>query len=575
MTTQFYDRLSKDFTQLLESGVNCDVCIEVGEEEIPLANIYNVHSIILQSRSPYFKKKFDEIIFNEKYVKVLKLPNISVKVFNVIIKYIYSGKISLEKLENSVIFDLLIASNELELDELIEHLQTNFVNNIASWLILNFAQVYRISYQVKSFKIIRNFCDDIIAKYPNTIFESENFNSLPEDILISILMRDDLQLEEGKIWEYIVQWGKAKNPNLPTSLNEWTSVNFATLKETLKGCLPHIRYFSISGEDIVEKVYPYQQILEHQLFSDITIKFITPNKPISSIVLPPRRILNTTLPTRITPISLSSNIITNENALEISSWIDEKEIPYIEKNSYEFKLLIRGSRDGFDVKTIYDICDKVSKTIIILKVKDTGEILGGYNPLEWDENEDHYKKTKDSFLFSLKTGNMKNSILSRAFGCHYSIIGFPSDLELRFGNALCLIGDLKTEKRCYCMKSNEYPKPIRSRWCKPCNSKHFQNDFNNWTSGNDKIDKLIQDAQLNANYRYKVIEWVPYDRFKDVKQIGKGGFGTIHYARWIDGPIREWDIENQQWKRYQDEVEVEVALKKFDNFVNFNDVLNE
>ncbi|RHZ85183.1 hypothetical protein Glove_71g12 [Diversispora epigaea] len=110
------------------------------------------------------------------------------------------------------------------------------------------------------------------------------------------------------------------------------------------------------------------------------------------------------------------------------------------------------------------------------------------------------------------------------------------------------------------------------KWCKPCNSKHFQNDFNNWTSGNDKIDKFIQDTQLNANYNYEVIEWIPYDRFKDVKQIGKGGFGTIHYARWINGSINKWNIKNQQWKRYYD---FEVALKKFDNFVNFNDVLNE
>ncbi|RHZ78567.1 hypothetical protein Glove_161g23 [Diversispora epigaea] len=110
-------------------------------------------------------------------------------------------------------------------------------------------------------------------------------------------------------------------------------------------------------------------------------------------------------------------------------------------------------------------------------------------------------------------------------------------------------------------------------WCKPCNSKHFQNDFNNWTSENDKIDKLIQDAQLNADSYWEVIEWIPFDRFKDVKQIGKGGFGTIHYARWIDGDIEEWDIENQQWKRYREGVEV--ALKKFDNFVNFNDILNE
>ncbi|RHZ79710.1 hypothetical protein Glove_141g83 [Diversispora epigaea] len=97
-----------------------------------------------------------------------------------------------------------------------------------------------------------------------------------------------------------------------------------------------------------------------------------------------------------------------------------------------------------------------------------------------------------------------------------------------------------------------------SLWCKPCSAKHFQNDFNNWTSGNDKIDKFIQDSQLNA--------------ISNVKQIGKGGFGTIHYALWIDGCIEKWDIENQQWKRHGNHG---VALKKFDNFVNFNDVLNE
>ncbi|RHZ77920.1 hypothetical protein Glove_168g174 [Diversispora epigaea] len=127
------------------------------------------------------------------------------------------------------------------------------------------------------------------------------------------------------------------------------------------------------------------------------------------------------------------------------------------------------------------------------------------------------------------------------------------------------------------MSSNKCPECNQAwnenyMWCKPCSSKHFQNDFNNWTSGNDKIDKFVQDAQLNANKYWEVIEWMPYDKFKDVKQIGKGGFGTIHYARWIDGPIEKWDIENQQWERW---CEVEVALKKFDNFVNFNNVLNE
>ena len=84
-------------------------------------------------------------------------------------------------------------------------------------------------------------------------------------------------------------------------------------------------------------------------------------------------------------------------------------------------------------------------------------------------------------------------------------------------------------------------------WCNPCNSKHFQNDFNNWTSGNDKIDKFIQYAQLNVNAYKEIIEWIPFDRFKDVKQIGKGEFGTIYFAQWMDGSIEGRDIKNQRW----------------------------
>ncbi|RHZ78483.1 hypothetical protein Glove_164g53 [Diversispora epigaea] len=610
METQFYDRLSNDLTQLFKSGVNSDVSIEVGEED---AIVYKVHSIILQFRSLYFKNKFNEITFNDDHVKVLKLPNISVKAFDVIIKYIYSGKIMLEKLENSIIFDILIASNELKLDELIEYIQTHFVTNNSSWLRLNFTQVYRTSYQVKSFKIIRGFCDDIIAKYPNTIFESKEFHSLPEDVLISILKQDDLQLEESKIWEYVIEWGKAKNPTLPTSLDKWTSDNFSSLKGTLnhclqhiryfsisgednsiifdiliasnelkldelieyiqthfvtnnsswlrlnftqvyrtsyqvksfkiirgfcddiiakypntifeskefhslpedvlisilkqddlqleeskiweyviewgkaknptlptsldkwtsdnfsslKGtlnhCLQHIRYFSISGEDVIKKIYPYQQLLENQLFLDINTRLIASNFPISSLALPPRKILNVILPTRITPIPLSSNIITDEHALEISSWIDKKETPYIENNPYEFKLLVRGSRDGFDVKTIYNICDKVSNTVIVLKVEGTGEILGGFNPLEWDNNNNQHKTSRDSFIFSLRTANMENSILSRVSGNYnLAIYNYPEDLDFSFYCALNLIGNLKTEKRCYCMDNSTYYKPIRS-----------------------------------------------------------------------------------------------------------------
>ncbi|RHZ55109.1 hypothetical protein Glove_420g28 [Diversispora epigaea] len=118
----------------------------------------------------------------------------------------------------------------------------------------------------------------------------------------------------------------------------------------------------------------------------------------------------------------------------------------------------------------------------------------------------------------------------------------------------------------------ECNKEYKEHWCQPCYSSRFKNDFDKWTSGNDIIDKFIQDTQLDADY-WKVIEWIPYDKFQDIKQIAKGGNGTIYYAMWVEGCICNWDIENQQWERHD---QFEVVLKKFDGIVDINDdFLNE
>ncbi|RHZ70154.1 hypothetical protein Glove_275g63 [Diversispora epigaea] len=218
----------------------------------------------------------------------------------------------------------------------------------------------------------------------------------------------------------------------------------------------------MSSEKVLEKLWPYLQLFEPKLWLEINTKFLAPEKSISSLILPPRKILSATLPTRTTPIpSIPSNIITNEYALELSSWIDRKETTYTENNPYESKLLVRGSRDGFDVKTIYNICDKVSNTIIVAKVEDTGEIIGGYNPLEIHNSETKWYSSQDSFVFSLKTENLKNSIISRVTIFNYAICYYTNKLWLQFGGALTLGGNLKTEKKSNC-QMYAYEKSIRS-----------------------------------------------------------------------------------------------------------------
>ncbi|EXX78444.1 polo kinase CDC5 [Rhizophagus irregularis DAOM 197198w] len=86
-------------------------------------------------------------------------------------------------------------------------------------------------------------------------------------------------------------------------------------------------------------------------------------------------------------------------------------------------------------------------------------------------------------------------------------------------------------------------------WCQTCNSKRFQQNFDKWTSGNDDIDKFIQNTQLSAKNCCQILEWIPYNRFNKPVFIAEGGFGKVHKATWKDGYISHWDTGKNQWSR--------------------------
>jgi hypothetical protein len=71
-----------------------------------------------------------------------------------------------------------------------------------------------------------------------------------------------------------------------------------------------------------------------------------------------------------------------------------------------------------------------------------------------------------------------------------------------------------------------------------------------WTSGNEDIDKLIQNTQISAHYDIKeTLEWIPYDRLYNIKYIEENKFGKVCRANWIDGKMNYWDDDEQNWKR--------------------------
>ena len=53
--------------------------------------------------------------------------------------------------------------------------------------------------------------------------------------------------------------------------------------------------------------------------------------------------------------------------------------------------------------------------------------------------------------------------------------------------------------------------------------------------------------QLKINHYNDIIfEWIPYNQFSDIKEIGIGGFATVYSAIWKDGPLK-YDEDNYEY----------------------------
>ena len=122
-------------------------------------------------------------------------------------------------------------------------------------------------------------------------------------------------------------------------------------------------------------------------------------------------------------------------------------------------------------------------------------------------------------------------------------------------------------------------KPFTKKlWCKECDPFRM---IEGWTSGNNDIDKFIKDTIYdvrNNNHNvfiYKYLEWVPFDRFKDIKQIGEGGFAKVYSATWIDGKASYTEQGDGSWKKKEPK-SMKVALKRLNGSQNMSaEYLNE
>ncbi|EXX75926.1 hypothetical protein RirG_037590 [Rhizophagus irregularis DAOM 197198w] len=423
MTYNFESDLSEAFGQLLKTETDYNVIIHIGKE--PNFKEFHAHSCILRCRSEYFNKTLSAENIEEKDGKyIIKLPNILPRVFNVILNYFYTDKIDIANKTGTELLNFMFASDELMLKKLTNLVENSIIKNQQQFLQNDPIGILQIIYYCKSLVNLQEYFLDKICSDPGILFNSDKFTQLPAPLLEIILKRDDLNLKEIEIWENLIKWGLAQEKSLNQDVSKWNQDDINIFKRILYKFIPLIRFYEISTEDYFNKVKPYEDIFSKELRDDILKFYMIPGyKPKYT----PRH-----------PKCYADSIIINQEHLIIfTDWIDKKkDVKYI----YNFNLLYRASRDGNTAKAFHAKCDNKGATIVVAKITNSEQIIGGYNPLFWDSSNGN-KNIKDSFIFSFTNkSNLQSANVVYSIGnCHvqcYPNRGpiFGNDLGLNFSS---------------------------------------------------------------------------------------------------------------------------------------------
>ncbi|GBB93254.1 hypothetical protein RclHR1_02140007 [Rhizophagus clarus] len=440
MSFEFPQELINDYEKLLEYDKGHDVIIYAGHDEN--AEEIHAHSIILCNRSQYFRAAF----FNEWAEKkdgkfILKKPNISPQIFKIILRFIYCGKIDLTNLQGPELLNLLIAVDEIYIQVLIPCIQDYLINYQYKFLRQNPIEILETVYHIyksDTFAGLWNFFLEAICDQPDILFNSDNLIKLNAPFLELLLERDDLLLDEIEIWDNLIKWSLAQHPYIQKDVLKWNKEEIAIMKNTLHMFIPLIRFYHISSEDFHLKVYPFKALLPEDLINNILTFHMEPNKKLDDNIQSPR--------------------IKFQHFAIFSSWIKKKENSYYRHHSvrdlpYHFNLIYRASKDGKTPEAFHNKCDNKGATIVIIKVKGSEQIIGGYNPFDWDSNR-IYKCTNDSFVFSfMDRKNTKTAKVGYSNGV-YSIGCYPTFGPIFGGDFSC-----KNDGTSWKFNSNFYSYP--------------------------------------------------------------------------------------------------------------------
>ena len=94
----------------------------------------------------------------------------------------YCGKLYDSSYLGKQILDILVASDELGLNEIFGYLQEILLKSYNEWLRDNFFHVRKITLEHQEFKMLQEYLQNIIVGNPDIMFYSQDFVEMDKDL---------------------------------------------------------------------------------------------------------------------------------------------------------------------------------------------------------------------------------------------------------------------------------------------------------------------------------------------------------------------------------------------------------
>ncbi|KAF8778793.1 Kelch-like protein 3 like protein [Argiope bruennichi] len=159
---------------------------------------FRIHRVVLSQRSGYFRALFSFNLNQE----TVAIPNVDSKILESILLYIYTGIIILDEKN---VWDMLIASDYLLLDDLLERCRSFTIQNMTS---TNCLSSLAMTLQIDRLGITDDSYRYTLVHFEEALQTSNGeLEKLPFEVLSKLLKSNSLNVtSERSVWKAIVLW---------------------------------------------------------------------------------------------------------------------------------------------------------------------------------------------------------------------------------------------------------------------------------------------------------------------------------------------------------------------------------